>query len=263
MASYPNSLQTLISEFKTLRPEITSIIVFKSDGEIIASSEKTKSEEIQALISNLNSITYSEIIGGIESLTIQDSNTHLNVTAVNGVRFAAFFSRTADPKVIKSFTKIVLPTVIRLAWGVESSLLKEPNGVSEAQHTEAQTATLPSKEKKSKAHFNQQNKVCQEPTLPNVPTAQFMVERIGGLLVAVDTVRIDSEVIAKWKDLCSSREFSQVNVETLEGKTVTCKFKAIKDAKPSAKGSIQIPEKLLKALQCSRGNLVIVKPSIE
>jgi hypothetical protein len=54
-----------------------------------------------------------------------------------------------------------------------------------------------------------------------------------------------------------------VNIEALDGKKTTCKFKPIKEAKSNAKGVIQIPEKILQTLQTEKGKLVMVKPVIE
>jgi hypothetical protein len=95
--------------------------------------------------------------------------------------------------------------------------------------------------------------------LPKAPTTQFMVDKISGLLVASDTVRIDSEIIESWQNLYDKKTFSAVSIVTLEGKTVTCKFKPKKDSK----GIIGIPDKILQTLQSSKGKLVIVKPVIE
>ncbi len=89
-----------------------------------------------------------------------------------------------------------------------------------------------------------------------------MVEKIGGLLVASDMVRVDADVVAKWSDLYGDREISQVNVETLEGKAVICKFKPMKEADGKAKGIIQIPERILQSLRTGEGKLVMVKPVI-
>ena len=89
-----------------------------------------------------------------------------------------------------------------------------------------------------------------------------MVENLGGLLVASDTVRIDSEVIQQWKDLYGDRAISEVDVETLSGQTTRCKFKPIKNSKQEGKGIIQLPQKIQRTLQASEGELVMVKPAI-
>jgi hypothetical protein len=101
-----------------------------------------------------------------------------------------------------------------------------------------------------------------EPMLPEPPVNQFMIEKIGGLLVPCDIVRVDSEVIAKWHDIYGDKEITQVHIETLEGKAIICRFKPIKATSHNAKGIIQFPEKILQALQTSKGKLVIVKPEI-
>jgi hypothetical protein len=100
-----------------------------------------------------------------------------------------------------------------------------------------------------------------EPMLPEPPVNQFMIEKIGGLLVPCDIVRVDSEVIAKWHDIYGDKEITQVHIETLEGKAIICGFKPIKESS-HAKGIIQFPEKVMQALQTSKGKLVMVKPEI-
>ena len=89
-----------------------------------------------------------------------------------------------------------------------------------------------------------------------------MVEKIGGLLVASDIVRVDADVVGKWSDLYGDKEITQVNIETLEGKSAMCKFRPIKEADGKAKGIIQIPERILQTLRTGEGKLVMVKPVI-
>ena len=101
-----------------------------------------------------------------------------------------------------------------------------------------------------------------EQPLPKPPVNQFMVEKIGGLLVASDVVRVNADVVAKWSELYGDREISLVNVETLEGKAAVCKFKPMKEAEGNVKGIIQIPERILQTLGTGAGKLVMVKPYI-
>lgn len=75
-------------------------------------------------------------------------------------------------------------------------------------------------------------------------------------------MRIDSEVIAKWHDIYGDKEITQVHIETLEGKAILCGFKPIKETSNNGKGIIQFPEKVMQALQTSKGKLVMVKPEI-
>lgn len=248
------ALQTVIGEFKTLSPDIANTIVFNLEGETLAASEGTTPEQTQTLIANLNSITHAGCIGGIESLTIQDLNSQLAISAVGDVYLATVSSRTADQNIIRSLTQIVAPTVIRLAKGTVVSekqrVLPEKvpskvEAILQKQVPEIESVPVPESPR--------------EPYLPEAPTTQFMVDKIGGLLVPSDTVRIDSEVIGNWQSLYDKKTFTAVSIETLEGKTVICKFKPQKDAK----GIIGIPDKILQSLQSSKGKLVIVKPVIK
>jgi len=101
-----------------------------------------------------------------------------------------------------------------------------------------------------------------EPELPKPPVNQFMVEKIGGLMVAPDIVRVDAEVVTKWSDLYGKRQITHVQVETLEGRAVRCKFRPMREADRNLKGIIQIPEKILQILGTGEGKLVMVKPFI-
>jgi hypothetical protein len=250
------ALQTIIGEFNTLCPDIASIAIFKLDGETLASSENATPEQTQTLIASLNSLTQTGCIGGLQKLVVQDVNGQVSVVAVGGVYLATASSRLGDQKVINSLTEVVAPEIIKLA-------LKTPNTEDELPKMNRDLimqrieAALPKPQQTDMAE-QPMPEAEAELAAPHEFSTQFMVEKIGGLLVASDTVRIDSRVLSDWQDSCG-KQFSFVLVETLEGKTVTCKFKPQKDGK----GTIGIPERILQALNCERGKLVMVKPVID
>jgi hypothetical protein len=257
------ALQTIIGEFKKLSPDIRSTVVFGLDGHTLAASEETKPEQTQILITNLSSITSTGCIGGLEKLTIQDVNSQLSVSVVGKVYLATVSSRVNDQKIIKSLTQVVAPAVIQLALKVNDVASETPKINYEAilqqikaslptQH-EQEIATLPEPEPEP----------TPEPLMPKAPATQFMVEKIGGLLVASDTVRIDNEVLTSWHELYSDKQIAFVCIETIEGKILKCKFKPQKEGKANTKGTIGIPDKILEALECEKGKLVMVKPVIE
>ena len=99
-----------------------------------------------------------------------------------------------------------------------------------------------------------------------VPVLQVMVENlggIGGLLGNPDYVRVDSAVIANWKEMFGEKEIKEVTVEeTTFGKKIQCKLQPIKDSQLEGKGVTQIPEKLQQALQIKKGALVLIKPVV-
>lgn len=254
-------LRSVLGEFRVLSPDITTAVVFRSNGETIAATEDTTPEQTQTLIANLTSITHAECIGGIENLTIQDVNTQLTVNAVDEVYFAVVANRGGEQRVAKSLTEVVAPTIIRLALGTLVVEPKKPQFMTETLEEKTETEVLVAQEEPAFEPIAQPAHL--EPLLPKAPTTQFMVEKIGGILVPPDTVRIDSEVIDKWRELYGNRQFTNVHIETLEGKTLTCKFKPIKDTRASEKGMIQIPERIIQMLGSGRGKLVMVKPAVK
>jgi tagatose-1,6-bisphosphate aldolase len=90
-----------------------------------------------------------------------------------------------------------------------------------------------------------------------------LVQKITGLLVPADTVRIDCEAITRWNDLYKGIQITMVKIEASDGEKTVCKFRAINDTKSNSKGIIQIPEKILQTLKTEKGKLVIVEPVIE
>ncbi len=252
------AIQTLIGEFKTLSPDITNALVFRSNGETLAANEGTTPEQTQTLINSLNSITHTEFIGGIENFTIQDVNTQLTVRKIGEIYLAMVSSRSEDQKIVKSLTEVVGPTFIRLAFesaAPESQAKRET--IKPQRHKKVLEIATP--EKGPQTPSIPEPQLPPEPPQPKAPTTQFMIERIGGILVPPDTVRIDGEVLQKWREL-EGKMFAMVAVETLEGKKVTSKYKPIRS---TSKGIIQIPDRLIQALDSGKGKLVMVKPVVE
>lgn len=263
--AYSTALQPVIDEFKGVAPEIVNTFIFDETGEIIASTETGTDEQIKKSIDAFNNISdRAGTVGSIETLIIQGANSQLNITAIKNLHVATVSSLSADKKIVKILTGILIPTVVKLVdqSGLELSnieLTQDKNPEDEPiekifspEEETIQSQSIPD----VSASFN------SEPPLPNPPVNQFIIEKIGGFLTASDTVRIDSEVIAKWHDLYEAKEITWVHIETLEGSAVLCKFKPIKEASPNAKGIIRIPEKILQALQTSEGKLVKVKPEV-
>jgi hypothetical protein len=263
--AYSNPLQTIIEEIKNISPETINVLIFKNSGQTIANTRTITENQTKEFITNFASIAVqAETIGGIDNYTIQAPDKQLNVFAVDNCFLASVSLRTAKQEILKSLTQVVVPTVVRLVNQVED-----------------QTETQLPKTKKIEFKPNEENVLTTEEELeqtvkpipdtqpnfetflPRTPTNQFMIEKIGGLLVSTDTVRIDDEIIEKWSALYEGKQFDMVIIEALDGKKTTCKFKKIKESKNNAKGIIQIPEKILQTLQTEKGKLVIVKPVIE
>ena len=264
-------LQTIIGEFKNLSPELTGAFIFKKDGEILASTEAIVEDQVKKLVEAYGDIAdQAGVIGGLETLTIQGVSSQLNIISMNGCYFATVSSRKADEKMVKALTCVIVPAVMKLLdrispalpddqlLDIEKSEVEQVEGIVQPP----EEPTLPPVEPTPAETAEIESEVNSEPIFPKPPVNQFLVEKLDGLLVASDTVRVDRDVVAKWRDLYGDKDITQVNVETLEGKAVICKFKPMKEADCNAKGIIKIPEKILQILQIGEGKLVIVKPVI-
>ena len=98
--------------------------------------------------------------------------------------------------------------------------------------------------------------------LTEPPVTQLIVEKLTGLLVPSDTVRIDKEIIDKWNELYEGKEIKMLLVENVNGKSTKCKYRNIKSSKHAGKGVIRIPDKIQSILKTSKGELVTIKPII-
>jgi hypothetical protein len=247
-----------MDEFKNLSPETTNSLIFKNNGQTIANTKATTQDQTRKLILNFGSIeSQAQSIGGIENLTIHAAESQLNITAIDTFYLATVTSRSANQEVVKSLTQVVIPTIVRLID--QNASVPEPVPLEEVAKEEP---VLPAQEEPQIEPIHEPQPPY-EPFLPKTPVNQFMVEKIGGLLVQADMVRIDGDVITNWSNLYEGKQITMVNIEALDGKKTTCKFKPIKEAKSNAKGVIQIPEKILQTLQTEKGKLVMVKPVIE
>jgi hypothetical protein len=256
-----NPVQTIIGEFKNISPEIANCFVFDEAGEILAIDEGTVGEQSKNLILTFKGLAnQANVIGGIQALTIHGTENQLNITQINNQFLTTISTRSANEKIVKSLTQVIVPTVLSLVCQngsqLESDVLAEPVLTSPDPLEESPPATV----SEDNDLVSEVSDFSSEPPVPTPFASQFMVEKIGGLLVASDTVRIDSDVITKWNITYDDIKIEDVQIENLEGKSVICKFKPIKEA--NAKGIIQIPEKILQTLQTGKGKLVIVKPVI-
>ncbi|MCW3995229.1 MAG: hypothetical protein NWE98_03655 [Candidatus Bathyarchaeota archaeon] len=258
-----NTLQTVIAEFNHINPEASSAFIFNRFGETIAQNEATTKEQTQSLIANFDSVTaQAQIIGGVEEFTIQGSQGQLNITAINNYFLATVSSRAADQKRLQSFTHVLVPLYIKLLDSTQKPL--EPQEEKETAKPQAEEQL----ENPTQIIEAPPAKLTLEPEVPSEqfpaypPIKQFMVEKIGGLLAPSDTVRLDAETISKWSTLYKGKPITQVSIETLEGKKITCKLKSVKEEKAN-QGIIQVPEKILQALQTGKGKLVMVKPVVK
>lgn len=247
-------VKAVIDEAQKISSGIAHSFVYNKNSELLSSGESTSQEQFDGFAKSFDDLTgVAVLLGGLEALTVQGAEAQLSVNAVDDVYLANVSLRTADQTVVKSLTQVILPTVVRLAC--QTMPKNEPETIIPTEITPELSAEDTMLQEPEPAHV--------EPTLKHqdayVTTNQLLVEKASGLMVASDTVRVDAELVSKWFELYGD-EVSRVHVETLDGKGVTCKFKSLKESK---KGIIQVPEKILHALQLSKGKLVVVKPAFK
>ncbi len=258
---YSLALKTAIDEIRNITPEVSSAFVFRQDGEVIAQDDNANPSTIQEAIQFFNEMTCRlDAVGGFENLTIRGSSGQVNfAVCMDNFYLATVSSKMFDEKTLFALNHVLVPVVIKVIQQLAQS--GEIKAIFEASQatSEEQIKVQPAEIKPEPAIVEPEK---FEPFLPKAPVHQFMVEKIGGLLVASDTIRIDSDVIKSWSQLYEGKVIEQVEIESLRLKTFRSKFKPIKESKNPAKGIVQVPEKIMQSLEVSQGELVMIKPVI-
>jgi hypothetical protein len=177
----------------------------------------------------------------------------------------------------------VLSTVLKVLEGIASSAAISPTSKLASSNkfssTQASTdlatpqATIEENLKEEELEETEERGKLETPELSNpeelevddqlegpLSSQQLIVDKLGGLMVKSDTVQLDSDVLKQWSTLFDQKEVSEVEIETLGGKTARFKAKVISDSKLENRGLIRIPEKACQTLEIKRGELVKVKP---
>jgi predicted regulator of Ras-like GTPase activity (Roadblock/LC7/MglB family) len=272
---YTFALKNALNEIRNACPDITNTFVFGEDGEIIVGDENTSEKTMVHVVDAFDGIfEKADAIGGVECITIEGSNGMVSVSWLNDLYFVTVTSRKADMNYVNTITRVLIPTVLRLIEKLCPTPLKSNSPFAETKRkikipmdeeferpepaVESIEETVTEEPKEAV-----EAEIKHEPLLSEPPVSQLIVENLGGLLVPSDTVRIDSEMIAKWEELYEGCKIEEIEIGTFDGKTLRCKVKAIKDSKYEGKGVIQMPEKVQLALEIKKGELVRTKPIIE
>jgi hypothetical protein len=255
---YSLALKTTINEIRNISPEISCAFVFKPD-EVIAYDDNANPETIQESLHVFNEMTSRiDAVGGMDNMVIQGSDGQVNfMQCVNGFYLATVSSKMIDEKTLFALNKVLMPAVIKM--------VTEFTPVNEAQNF---LPSQPEPETSKQQQSNETNQSEQNPmddlelVLSKPPVHQFMVEKTNGLFQS-DAVRVDEEVATGWNKLYEGRIIDHIVIESLRFKMIRCRFKPIKESKTSAKGLVQIPDKIMQALDVTRGDLVLIKPIVE
>lgn len=268
---YSFALKNTLDEIQNICPDIKSSFVFTEDGEVVAGDANTSEKTIVKVIDAFDTILEkAEAVGNIETITLDSTDGRVSISNINKLYLATVTSKNADRNYVNTVTRVLVPTIIKLIEKINSTPTKHnPNPIRLERKPETQklmpvekpedefTETETEEPRQSIETEDKPNGLTPEP-----PVNQFIVENIGGLLVPVDTIRIDNDLLVQWQGLYEDRKIQEVEIETFGGKSNLCKVKPIKDSKYAGKGIVQIPEKIQNTLQVKKGELVRVKPII-
>lgn len=272
---YSAAFKSTIDEIKKVVPQVSNAFIFERNLGFFAKDDKTSEESVKKFFECFSTITSkADCLEELETFTIQGTDGQVNISCTNNFCFAAASSYEADEKIFKTVTTVLVPTIIRLADQITQNFnlqdstpqFNTANKFDIEDFREDKNETLqPAIQQQLDEPVAQPitTPTVNEPYLPEPPINQFMVEKVSGLMVSSDTIRIDKETIDGWSNVCNGKEISKVIIEALNGKKANCKFKPLKDQKYFGKGIIQIPEKIMDALELSKGELILVKPVIE
>ncbi len=297
---YASALKNTIGEIKNICPEVSETFVFK-DSDIIAKTDSSSKKTLDQAILALNSIEKeAKTVCGIKSIRIEGKKGKINLTKMEKFNFATVLTTKADEKYVNTLTRVLVPTVIKLVDSIQLNLPKievenkkppepvkeTPKTVEEIQDTQndlpvneapiVELIEVPASEKVQITEETQDTEILKnesqdekpkieledETFFTEPPVTQLIVEKLSGLLVSSDTVRIDKEIIEKWNELYEGKKIELVCIENINGKSTQSKFRNIKSSKHAGKGVIRIPEKIQFALETSKGELVTIKPVI-
>jgi sporulation protein YlmC with PRC-barrel domain len=249
---------------------VKNTFIFSEDGEIITGDENTPEKTIVRAVDTFDSIIEKgETIGGVEEIALDYSKGRVQVFNIDHLRFVTVTSKKADMKYVNTVARVLIPTILRLIDKTKSVELDKKPSKSEIE-PEVPKINKPEKATDETIEEvkveDQEKRITEaefEPALQELPTCQFIVENLGGLLVPTDTVRIDDEILIQWSELHEDGKIEEVEVETFGGRSTRCKVKPIKSSKYVGKGIMQMPEKIRSSLEVRKGELVRVKPVIE
>jgi predicted regulator of Ras-like GTPase activity (Roadblock/LC7/MglB family) len=261
--AYSFALKNALNEIQNICPDIKSSFMFREDGAIVAADENTPEKTLVRFIDSLDCVMEkAETIGGVEGVLFEGSEGRVNLSCVNDLYLVTVTTKNADMNYVNTVTRVLIPTVLRL---LEKT---RPFPLNSTAPSPEIMPEKPLKEPSSEELVEEPNESTQSESKPpkmssEIPVNQLIVENIGGLLVASDTVRIDGDMLSEWELKFDSKKIEEVDVETFDGKTMRSKVKPIKDAKCIGKGLVQMPEKIQLTLEIRKGELVRVKPVVE
>jgi hypothetical protein len=281
---YAFALKSTLNEIKNACPDISHSFIFGEGATIIAKDEETNQQNaVQAAnaIDKLNE--QANEIGGIKTITIQTETDRVNIASTNDFYSVMISNVESEESTVNTINQVLIPTVLKITDKISKETLTNnfteveaqpelkptiENEITEALEPEEKPQEPPEEEnvtidEEIETEPETEPEIDPDLFLPEPRATQFMIENLSGLLVSSDRVEIDNAVVLQWEDSYENKEITEVDIETLTGQTIRCKYKPIKDKKENGKGVIKMPKKIQLELQAHKGELVMVKPVVE
>jgi len=287
---YSVAFKSALTEIRRICPDINESFILMDNGNMVTLEEQNIGPNIMRALRSLQNLTENaESTCGLDDLLIDGEDGEVYVSRVNGMFFITALTKKADVTHLRTITKIVLPTLVKVLDSVsletapppapldqpplfqttrlESTPAIVPELIVEEENIE-ETAAIEKIEEAPTQDFQEIYEAKTEEEMEpedfqqesDLPCQQLIVDMFGGFLVRLDTVQIDSDILDRWSSKLDLKKISEVDVVTFDGKVARCKVKVIRDKKLEARGIIRIPEKLCDKLKLKKGELVKVKP---
>jgi hypothetical protein len=264
------ALKSTVDEIKNACPDVSNTFIFKIDGSILAKDDDLDEETVARAVNVFKAIEKkADTVGGLESAAFYSENNRVNILKIDNLCLVLVGSEEPDGDRTAGLARILVPTVLKLTKRISEYQPETSTNDFEPQKTtgsktEESGTNLEAKEIKTiedEKHKQKKEDKQEIETNPEPLVTQLMVED-SGRFAGSNSVRIDSAVVQQWKDLYGEREINEVEVETLNGQKIRCRYKLIGDSKLDGKGLVQLPQKMQLILNTSKGELVTVKPVI-
>lgn len=219
---FVTALRNSLKEIKSICSDVKCSFLFTKDGALIAEDAQT---DDTVTMENAMHIFQSvaekaDTIGGLDTFMVGGDNGIVYISSAENMYLAMLTSKDADIMYLRSVTRVIVPTILKLIKSVVPTPLR----------------FVPS----------------LQLVVDNLGGFR---SRIAG-----ETVEVDHEILKQWSGLLDGKDVNGVEIEAFSGKRTQCRVRAIEDSRLDGKGLIRIPEKPFQALKVKKGELVRVKP---
>jgi hypothetical protein len=240
------ALTNALNEIKIVCPEVTNTFIFRENGEIIAQDLDTDQDSIENALESFKALSKkADVIGEIDSVTINGENARTQITRFQDFYITNVASNGADEKTVTNLTHVMITSMLKLLPEITPSKITPPETTPDLK---PETLLSPG------------------PHLPDIQAHEFTVENLGfrAFLKDPDVAFIDSALISEWMETFGNMHITQVKIQAPDtGKSLVCAFKPFLESKYDGKGIIQLSEKTQLALNLHRGAHILIEPLTE